>query len=171
MTKAQRAFTLIETIAVMVIIGTVAGVFSSVLLSAADGYAIAAESRRQTDAVDIAFGQIIPSVRDAIIDEASGSALAEASETRLEFVSGLEIEFLDGDLLLTRPGQPQATLLRDITGGFTLFADGAPDEQELDWGSIGSLDEVRMLRIELVLENAAPVSTRILLRNSIGDDA
>ncbi len=168
MSSKRRAFTLIETIAVMVLVGIVAGVFSTVLLSAADGYADAADTRRQTDAVEIALSQIIPAIREAETNGSSQGALVEASASRLEFLSGLEIEFLDGNLLLTRPAQPQAALLQSVSGNFRLFTDGAPDEQELSWDSIESLDEVRVIGIRLDLDDAAPASTRILLRNSIG---
>lgn len=167
MSRCAKAFTLIETIAVMVILGTLSAVFSTVLFSATDGYADTARSRQSTEGVAIAIERMTASLRAAAPPDDSTPLIVGASRERIEFSSGLILEFSDGALLMTRPGEPEAVLLADCVGRFRIFADGPADEQELDFDDAELFGGIRVIGIAIESDNRT-IATRVLLRNALG---
>lgn len=165
--NAMRGFTLIETISVMVIVGTISAVLSTVLYAATDAYTSAESGRCSMDGASLALETLSREIRrqPAPPDSSLASGLISSADSSLEFESGLRIEQSGAALLLTKPDRPPATLLEPIDSvAFRLFADGAPDA-----ASLGPEDEPGTARvIEISIETGSgQLTTRLFLRSSL----
>lgn len=170
MRRRPNAFTLVETIAVMVVVSIIGGVLSTVLYAATDSYASTQTQRRSVDEISFALEKITRLVRQQPASESDpgSSSIAEASAELLLFDSGLRIELVDGSLEIELPDLGTAILLAGVDScAFELYPDGPPDVEplDLDAGENPGLARVIQIRIE---SGRHTLSTRILLRSAYG---
>lgn len=169
-TSAPSGFTLVETIAVMVVLGVISAVLSSVLYTATDAYSIAETQRRSMDEIGFAMEKITRLIREepALSSDPGSSGLTEAGVSLLRFESGLRIELVGDAIEIEIPGQGEAVLLRDVDScTFTLYPDGPGDVDPIDLGSGQSPAPARL--IECRIESGPYIlTTRVLLRSAYG---
>ena len=167
---APSGFTLVETIAVMVVLGVISAVLSSVLYTATDAYSIAETQRRSMDEIGFAMEKISRLIREepALTSDPGSAGLVEAESYLLRFESGLRIELVEGAIEIEIPGQGEAVLLRDVDScTFILYPDGPGDVEPIDLGSDESPSAARL--IECRIESGRySLSTRVLLRSAYG---
>lgn len=168
--RALSGFTLVETIAVMVVLGVISAVLSSVLYTATDAYSIAETQRRSMDEIGFAMEKIARLVREqpASASDPGSSGLIEADAHLLRFESGLRIELVDRAIEIEIPGQGVAVLLRDVDScTFTLYPDGPGDVEPIDPSGGQSPAPTRVIECRI---DCGPysLSTRVLLRSAYG---
>ncbi|MCB9847840.1 MAG: type II secretion system protein [Phycisphaeraceae bacterium] len=130
-TTVHRAFTLIELIASMVVLGVIASVSAPLIANASDAFVKAADSRDVAENLSHAMDRCVHLLRSAPATEA-GSGLPDivvAGSDDIEFADGSELQLVGSTLLLTPAGGAPATLCAGVTGfGLTyLGEDGATD--------------------------------------------
>jgi prepilin-type N-terminal cleavage/methylation domain-containing protein len=165
----RRAFTLIETIAVMVIVATISAVLSTVLYAATDAYASAEEGRRAVDSSSLAIETISREIRRQPPPTSTSlpCSLISASASHLEFESGLIIEHQGSTLTLTRPDQETAILLDPVDSvEFRLFAEGPPGGAPLDPDAGDEPGTARVVEISIDA-GMGTLTTRLFLRSSL----
>lgn len=167
--SSKFGFTLIETLAVMVIIATISAVLSTVLYAATDAYTIADDGRRAVDRVSLAIQTLSHEIRrqPGPSDGSAPSSIISATDTSLEFESGLLVELQGSALLLTRPGQAAATLLDPVESVvFRLLPDGPPGVAALDPGAGDDPGTARLVEMSIDA-GTGELTTRLFLRSSL----
>lgn len=117
----RRAFTLIELIAAMVVLGVAAGVAGPVIVAASGAYSDASSRRDAAERVSAAMERIVRVLREAppTLSGATTPAITTAGAGEVEFGDGSRLE-LDGvTLWITLPAQAAAPLCVDVEA-FTL---------------------------------------------------
>lgn len=168
--RSPRAFTLIETIAVMVVLGVISAVLSSVLYAATDNYASAESQRRSVDELGFAMEKIVRLVREEPPSSSSpgSSGLIHADSSSLEFESGLRIEHRELRLEVEIPDRGEAVLMDGVDEvSFVLYPDGPGDVPPIDLESGASPAPARLLEVRIV-SGRSVLSTRVLLRSAYG---
>jgi len=168
--RIPRAFTLVETIAVMVVLGVISAVLSSVLYAATDSYSTAETQRRSVDELGFAMEKIVRLVREqpASSSDPGSSGIVYADSGTLEFESGLRIEHRQQRLELNIPGQGEAVLMEGVDEVmFVLYPDGPGDVQPINLGSGASPAPARLIEVRIV-SGRSVLSTRVLLRSAYG---
>ncbi len=163
-------FTLVETIAVMVVLGVISAVLSSVLYSATDAYSTAETQRRSIEEISFAMEKIARLVREhpGSASDPGSSGLTEADSDLLRFESGLRIERVDDTIEIEVPGLGEAVLLTGVDSvEFRLYPDGPGDVDPIDLDSGQSPAPARMLEFRIESGSYA-LSTRVLLRSAYG---
>ncbi len=116
-THTNRAFTLIEMIAVIVILGIVASVASPILLAVSNTYTQSMEHRTAAESVSIALDRIVRVIRET--PEVSGAEgtpdVTAAQATRFAIGDGTTIELTGTNLILTLPATAPAVLCSDVS--------------------------------------------------------
>jgi len=116
-TNQRRAFTLIELIASMVIIGVIASVAAPLIGTASDSYVTASDNRSNTERVAFAMDRAVRMLRSAP-PTASGSGLPDivvATTDDVEFADGSELELIGSTLWLTPAGGAASALCAGVT--------------------------------------------------------
>lgn len=130
---APRAFTLVELIGVMVVLGVLAAVAGPLLTSGADAYHRAATQRDALERASFAMDRTLGLLRDAP-ESPSGSgapAFTTAEPRRFAFADGRTVEWRSGALWAVVPGQPggEAPLCANVDDFSLTYlgADGVTD--------------------------------------------
>jgi len=168
--RRPRAFTLVETIAVMVVLGVISAVLSSVLYAATDSYSTAETQRRSVDELGFAMEKIVRLVREqpASSGDPGSSGIVHADSDTLEFESGLRIEHRERRLEVEIPDRGEAVLMDGVDEVvFMLYPDGPADVQPIDLESGASPAPARVLEVRIV-SGRSVLSTRVLLRSAYG---
>jgi len=105
----KNAFTLVELIAVMVILGALAAATAPIVASAGQSYADASNLRAAADDLAYALQRAGRTLRHA-----SGSVTI-ATDEAIELSGGQRLERLGTTLWLTEPGQAPSPLCQDVT--------------------------------------------------------
>lgn len=114
--RAARALTLLELIAAITVMGVVAAAVFPVIASAADAYASATRTRKDTERIAFAMQRCIRLLREATGSDPVGSLdLTTASPDRIVFADGRGLALSGGDLVYLQAGQPEAPLCRDVS--------------------------------------------------------
>ena len=168
-TTYRSAFTLVETLAVMVIIGTISAVLSTVLYAASDAYASAEDGRRSIDSASLAIETLSREIRrqPPPSDSSLAASITDASETSIEFESGLRVELIGSALMLSRPDLPAAPLITPVESvSFRLFPEGGPEVSPLDPGSGDDPRTARVVEVSIDTGTGS-LTTRLFLRSSL----
>ena len=116
-TARQRAFTLIELIASMVIIGVIASVAVPLISAASDSYVTSSNNRDEVERVAHAMGRALRLLRAApATGPGSGQPdITTAATSDIEFADGSELELIGTTLWLTPAGASAAPLCAGVT--------------------------------------------------------
>ena len=127
-----RAFTLIEVIAVIVVMSIIAGVAAPVLLAVSNTYTQSMEHRTAAESVSIALDRIIRIVRETPELPAQQGApdITAALPQRLELGDGTVVELTGSNLMLTLPTTAPAILCAGVSSFELLYL--KEDAQPLD---------------------------------------
>lgn len=167
MSNRIHAFTLIETIAVIVVMGLLAGMIVPVVASSTNAFATMSEARDRTESASLAMERIVRAVREVDDDpDVAGAAdLSIASVSRIRFADGTEVR-LDGTTLwLDEPDETEAPLCQHVSAFEVTYL--GDDGLELDPGVAANLPLVRRLHIRIACSNAAELRTSVFLRSSL----
>jgi prepilin-type N-terminal cleavage/methylation domain-containing protein len=164
----RPAFTLVETIAVILVLGVLSVVTTPLILSAGDAFGQAALARERTEDASMALERIVRALREA--PDQSGAPgtpdITTATATSIEFADGTEIELLGTTLWLALPGEAAAPVCQHVTafeltylnaGGGTITVSSPTD----------ALNANR-LHIRLAPEGGAELRTSVFLRCTLG---
>ncbi len=113
----MRAFTLIELIASMVIIGVVAVAAAPLIGAASDNFVKSSDNRDASERLSHAMNRIVRLLR-AAPPTAPGSGqpdITVATTTNIEFADGSELQLLNTTLWLTPAGGAASPLCTDVT--------------------------------------------------------
>src|SRR5690606_7361773 len=108
--RRRRAFTLIEMIAVMSIMGVLAGVATPLVWSASDAFAAATSTRDAIERCDYALQQMARLLRTEPAASEGESPIVAAHPSRLECAGGARIELIGTTLWLASSGAAAAPL-------------------------------------------------------------
>lgn len=114
---SRAAFTLVEVLAVIVIVGAVASATAPIILALSDSYATARDQRIAADTAGAAMERIVRLVREAPETIAGSGApdITAASATTIEFASGERVELTGTTLWLTVPGEAASPLASGVS--------------------------------------------------------
>lgn len=124
---SSRAFTLVELIAVMTIVGSIAGVVAPLMVSASDNYTIATRQRAAADRMDRALHRISHMIRSA--PGVGGADIVIAGDSRVTFGDGSRIELLGSTIWITDASGAAAPLCQSVdeVRFWYVAADGVTD--------------------------------------------
>lgn len=115
-TRHRRAFTLIELITAITVLGVIAAVLLPIINGAADSYAGAAVLRAGADRAGFAMDRCLQTLRESPVGSVAGTLdIASAGPDRVVFGDGHGIEFTDGVLYLRDSADSASPLCRDVT--------------------------------------------------------
>lgn len=168
----RRAFSMIELVATMSVIGIVSGIATLILLNASDGYLHARTINEVHADASVALDRIVRELRDIQRDESAADDAPDIDSLHASEITWGDDNtiFLSGsDLMLSRNGLAASVLLADVsTLTFEAF-DEHSDPIALPIAG-GACDPVRRLAITLtVTRNGASetLRTRVFLRSMI----
>lgn len=116
-TKQQRAFTLVELLASMVIIGFVASVAVPLISAASDSFVTSSNNRDEAERLSHAMDKAVRLLRAAPAT-APGSGqpdIAVAASDNIEFADGSELELIGTTLWLTPAGGSASPLCTGVS--------------------------------------------------------
>lgn len=163
----QRAFTLIELIASMMVVGVVAAVSAPLIAAASDAYVTSADNRDNVERISHAMDRAVRLVRDAP-PTASGSGLPDitvAATDNIEFADGSELQLVGSTLMLTPAGGVAAPLCI----GVTTFELAYIGEDGL-WNTILTPQNTQRIGIRIVA-NGQELQSAVFLRIATGSPA
>lgn len=147
--RTTRGFTLIEVIAVIVVLGVVAGLASPIMLSMSETYRSALDQRTAAESASIALDRVMRIVRETppVVGSPGTPDITTATATRYTLGDGTSIELLGTNLMLTIPGEQPAVLCSDVTAfELTYLKD---DSTELNLGAGDALSDVHKVDIRI----------------------
>lgn len=153
MMKPRRAFTLVEMIAAIVVIGLVAGTATVIITESADAYAASSASRSDADDAAFALHRITAAIK-AVEQHPTlpGTPhLSYIAPSEFRTAAGLRVRLHRSNLRLTEPGRREAILAAGVTAFDITYLDG--DNNILNPSLPHSLLLVRRLAIRLVLHD------------------
>jgi len=156
-------FTLIEVIAVIVLLGIVAGVTLPLAGAAADRYAGAERVRTDAEHAAMAVDRIARLIREIPAD-ADGVEVAALTPGRLETEAGALVERLGSTLWLTIPGEEASPLCQEVAA-FALRYFGR-DGLELDPGAGDAPADTHAIEVSLT-RGRETLITRVFLRGAL----
>jgi len=160
-------FTLIETIAVILIVGLLAGVVGPLMVGAAGAYAGARDGRAAIENASFAMDRIVRVLREAPEGATEGTAaFAKALPGVFGFTDGSFVSKSGTDVVMVEPGGATShPLARDVTAfELTYLRD---DGLELDTGAGDDVSDIRRVEIRLVA-GGQELRTGVFLRVGMG---
>ncbi len=109
----RRGITLVETLAVVVLMAALAPVLGHMLASASGSIATTASDRSAMDESGYALRAATRSLSNALA--VPGTTITTAGRDEIELSTGLRLRVSGGDLLMTKAGLPEAPLARDVS--------------------------------------------------------
>lgn len=113
----MRAFTLVELIASMVVVGLIAASAAPLIGTASDNFVKSSENREASERLSHAMNRIVRLLR-AAPSTAPGSGLPDitvATASNIEFADGSELQLLGSTLWLTPAGGAASQLCSNVT--------------------------------------------------------
>jgi prepilin-type N-terminal cleavage/methylation domain-containing protein len=113
--KQRAGFSLLEMIVAMTVMSVIAAVIMPVIVSSTDAYAVARDTRADTDRVLYALERSARLVREApFLADESGLAVQISSATQFILVDGSGIRLSGNQLELLKPGGQSSVLCSEI---------------------------------------------------------
>lgn len=166
---ARRAFTLIEMVATMVILGAIGTIASNIMFTCSDGYIQAATSAQMHTEASIGMDRMVRELRKIELDDgASGIApnIDSLTPTSLAWHGTSSLTLLGSNLMFVDDGADPAVLLSDVSSLFIqAFDEGNASMSATLSGS--ACDDIRRLSISLSLQRAGvteTLRTKVFLR-------
>lgn len=152
--SCRGGFTVVELLAVMVVVGTIAAAVTPVLVGASQNHTIASQSRTSMDQLDFALMRITRLIKDAPAGESGGASIVRALPSQVAFEDGAEFQQIGSTLWITVPGAAAAPLCVDVqhVEFHYLGADGETDVS-------ADPAETRRMRIELQIGESSLTTT------------
>lgn len=162
----RRAFTLVELLATIVVISTVAGVTSSILMEASKTYSRSAAHRRSLENAAMALDRIARVLREAPAKEAVPGAIdfIAATPSMLSLSDQTRVEFAAGTVALASTDGVAQTLCNDVSSFNLTYYDAAGSEADTSGGT----DTVRRVGIRLTT-GGVELRTSVWLRASLNE--
>ena len=164
---SRRAYTIIEMIAVIVVIGTISSVVGSIVQASVTSYADASSQREAQESQSFALERMVRALREAapLVGTVGTPGLVTADGDRCVFEDGTAFGLSGTDLLLTPPGGVQGPLARNITAFELRYIGDAGTE--LNFAGGDTIDMVRTIWIHLQ-SNMVDTHTCVYLRAAMG---
>lgn len=126
----RRAFTLVELMGSLVIVGAVAGVCAPVIMAVSEAFTRASEQREALERASFAIERVVRALRDAPGAPGGGAGIVAASGTGVTLLDGAVIELVGTTLRMSASGGAQPSpLCQDVSALSLVYlgADGATD--------------------------------------------
>lgn len=171
----RRSFTLVESIATIVVLAIVSSVSSGIILQATDGYVDATTKAQLHAEVSMAMDRMVREIRKIPLDTGATGVAPDVSlftSSLINWDANNSITLSGSDITLKLNGTPRV-LISDVTA-FTLTALG---EIENDLGGpLGgaACDPIRRIEIDLTVQRYgadARVRTRVFIRSTMAGAA
>lgn len=160
--QSSRAFTLIEMIATVTILGIMGAAVLPIVESAGLLYAESARAARSVERASFAIDRVCRFLRETPLnDSADALAIATIAPEQISLESGDGLAFERGQLLITVDGRT-ATLCADVDA-FELAAMGADGVTRTE----GTPDQTRTIQVRLVVDGME-ARTEVFLRSAMG---
>lgn len=156
----RRAFTLIELISVIVIMGAISAVIAPLVTAAATTHAQSASQRETAESLGAAMERIVRVLRETPATEPGEPTpdFTSAGASSVTLADGHAVELIDSTLWLTVPGETPAPLCQGVTEFHLdyLGADGVTD-------TTMSPDQTQRIEVTLA-SDAMELRTCVFLR-------
>ena len=114
--RIRRAFSLVELITAIVVLGVVAAVLLPILGGAVDGFSAAANLREGSERAGYAMDRCLQTLREAPPGATAGTLdIATAEVSKVIFVDGHGLEMSEGVLYLCDTSTDKSVLCRNVT--------------------------------------------------------
>jgi prepilin-type N-terminal cleavage/methylation domain-containing protein len=169
--RPRRAFTLIESIATIVILAVVGSMASFILFTASDGHLHAAVAGQLHSEASMAMDRIVRELRATPADSAAPLPAADIQSitpTSIAWAGGSSLALAGSELIYTN-GDGSAVLVGDVAA-FNIQAFDESNQAMAATLSGDACQDVRRLRITLTLERhgvSHALRTRIFLRTTM----
>ncbi len=165
--NSHPGFTLIELIAVIVIISTLSSVVGSLVHESVKIYAGASAQREAQERHGFALERMVRAMREAapLVGSTGTPGLVTADINQCAFEDGTAFQLSGTDVLMTPAGGASGPLARNVTA-FELSYIGE-DGVMLNFGGGDTVDEVRTIWIHLQSESV-DTRTAVYLRAAMG---
>jgi len=165
--RSSNGFTLIETIAVIVVVGLLAGMIIPVLAASTSMFAKVSETRSRTESASLAMERAVRVLRETASDPADPGAadIDIATASRVRFADGTDLRLDGSTLWLDEPAVAESPLCQYVEV-FELTYLGE-DGLEIDISNVANLPLVQRLNVRLACENAAELRTSVYLRSAL----
>jgi prepilin-type N-terminal cleavage/methylation domain-containing protein len=177
---SRRAFTLIESMATVVVLGTLAGASSLLIFNAVDGFTEATTAAQLHVEASIALDRAIREIRKIELDGAAAGvapnivgigdtyvAWLDSDSDAYAFTMGVDVIYLQID------GAPGAVLLTDVTGVTVKAFDERNIELVLPLAG-AACDPVRRISVEITLERngvSHSLRSKVFIRSTMDGGA
>jgi prepilin-type N-terminal cleavage/methylation domain-containing protein len=156
----RRAFTLIELISVIVIMGAISTVIAPLVTAAATTHAQSAEQRKTAESLGAALERIVRILRETPATEPGEPTpdFVSVGASSVTLTDGHRIDLIGSTLWLTAPGKTPSPLCQNVTSFHLTYlaADGVADT---------SMSPPQTQRIEITLaSDAMELRTCVFLR-------
>lgn len=149
--RSGAGFTLIETVAVIVIVGLLGGIVGPLMVGAADAYAGARDGRRAVEDASFALDRIVRLLRESPEGDAPGTpAFSKITPEAFSFADGTQVIWADDELLFQQGAGPLSPLCRKVTAFEVRYLRG--DGLPLDAGAGDDASDVRRVEVRLVAD-------------------
>jgi prepilin-type N-terminal cleavage/methylation domain-containing protein len=161
-----RAFTLIELLATLIIVSTVAAVASPIVLTATDAYAKSAKQRRSAERAAAALDRLSRILREAPAKATPAGAtdFKAADSSSFGLVGGTGVALTGSTVTLETSGVPATPLCPDVTAFEITYLDSSGVAVNVALGT----DAVRRVVIRLAA-GGTELSTSVWLRASLNE--
>jgi hypothetical protein len=162
----RRAFTLVELVATMTVLGAMGSVVSVVLTSAIDGYTRASTAAQLNGELSIAMDRIDQLLRYIPYNGVSGPDIVSVTASSISWQANWSLTLVGGEVLLSENGGSAAVLLSDVTS----LSVQAYDENNIALAanlSGSACDPIRRIAITIAMQRngvADTLKTRVFLR-------
>lgn len=169
--RRDGGFTLIEAIACMVILGTMASVSAGLVLRASDAYTRGATSAQLVAELSTGMDRIDRELRRIERKGAGAVApnIASVSATSITWSTNWSLTLSSGHVLFSEAGSTPVVLLRDVTA-FTVAAFNESDAALVLPLSGSGCDPIRRLSVSVTLSRngqTESLRTKVFLRSTL----
>ena len=158
---ARRGFTLIESIATIIILAIIGSMASMIIVNAVDGYVDAATEAQLHTEASTAMDRIVRELRKIPLDSAAAGVapdIDDVTATSITLATGTQIILVGNKLQIANAGPPLKDLLEDVTA----FSVQTYDESNTDLAATltgAACDPIRRIALELTLQRAGAIAT------------
>lgn len=163
--RVHRGFTLIETVAVILVLGVLAGVTAPLMVGAAGSYADARDGRRAVEDAAFALDRLVRVLREAPAGATPGEpSFVAATATGFELENGVRVALSGTDLMMDDGVHGACPLLRDVSVFELRYRGG--DGMALNFGSGDTPASTRRVDVRM-RASGQELRTSVFLRVSL----